>query len=143
MSSPCFHVSQRVEVLELPMTYSEKLKDPRWQKKRLEVLSAANFSCSYCGSDEDTLHVHHCYYERGLMPWEYEPDAYKCLCGDCHTQRQAMELQIQKGLSSLCFQELDVFWCYVMSAISAIGVDPVADACNSIMIPEPDMEASK
>jgi len=27
------------------LTYSEKLKDPRWQKKRLEILSRDNFTC--------------------------------------------------------------------------------------------------
>ena len=31
------------------MGYSEKLKDPRWQKKRLEILERDNFRCQYCG----------------------------------------------------------------------------------------------
>ena len=55
------------------MTYSEKLKDPRWQRKRLEVLNRANFSCEKCQDHASTLHVHHKYYVSNRLPWEY-PD---------------------------------------------------------------------
>lgn len=40
-------------------SYSEKLKDPRWQKKRLEVMESNEFCCEMCGDNESTLHVHH------------------------------------------------------------------------------------
>lgn len=53
--------------LELAMqrTYLEKLKDPRWQRKRLEALNAAGFGCSVCGDAESPLHVHHRAYFKG------------------------------------------------------------------------------
>lgn len=55
------------------MTYSEKLKDPRWQRKRLEILEAAKFKCEDCGNSKNTLTVHHCYYEFGReWTWEIE-----------------------------------------------------------------------
>jgi len=41
------------------MTYAEKLRDPRWQRRRLEKLDAADFHCESCGDGESTLHVHH------------------------------------------------------------------------------------
>jgi 5-methylcytosine-specific restriction endonuclease McrA len=66
------------------MTYSEKLKDPRWQKKRLEILSAANFACEYCTNKTKTLHVHHLSYLKGKDPWDYTDDYLVCLCEDCH-----------------------------------------------------------
>ena len=65
-------------------TYSEKLKDPRWQKKRLEVLSRDNFTCQLCNDTKETLQVHHLKYIRGNEPWEYDLDNFKCLCESCH-----------------------------------------------------------
>ena len=65
-------------------TYREKLLDPRWQKKRLEVFDKANFACENCGADDKTLHVHHVYYDRDCEPWEYEDSALIALCKDCH-----------------------------------------------------------
>lgn len=56
-------------------SYIELLKHPKWQKKRLEVLKLAGFQCENCGSEEETLHIHHAYYEKGLAPWDY-PDEF-------------------------------------------------------------------
>ncbi len=66
------------------MTYAEKLKDPRWQKKRLEILEDREWKCQMCCDKSKTLHVHHAYYSRKQMPWEYEDWAYLALCEDCH-----------------------------------------------------------
>jgi hypothetical protein len=64
------------------MTYGEKLKDPRWQKKRLEILQRDNWTCRYCGSDKHTLHVHHFKYFK--EPWDIENDKLITFCEDCH-----------------------------------------------------------
>lgn len=66
------------------MTYSEKLKDPRWQKKRLEVLEIYNWACYTCTRKDKTLHVHHLRYNKGCDPWEYSTDDLMALCKDCH-----------------------------------------------------------
>lgn len=63
-------------------TYAEKLKDPRWQKKRLEILSANDFKCQFCGDTETTLHVHHFVYSG--EPWEAEDGDLTTICEDCH-----------------------------------------------------------
>lgn len=99
------------------MTYSEKLRDPRWQKKRLEVLSRNGFKCEGCDSTENTLHVHHCYYMKA-DPWDYPDSAYKCLCEECHKNRQELELNIQKWLSVLSFEDLDSIYCDLFGTIS-------------------------
>lgn len=65
-------------------TYWEKLQDPRWQKKRLEVMERAEFQCECCGDNLNTLNVHHKEYLKGHEPWEYEVDQLLCLCVDCH-----------------------------------------------------------
>jgi hypothetical protein len=66
------------------MSYSDLLKDPRWQRKRLEVLEAAGWACERCDRDDLEMHVHHPRYVRGRMPWEYEIDELEALCKPCH-----------------------------------------------------------
>lgn len=65
-------------------TYSEMLRNPLWQKKRLEILQRDNFTCILCGDKETELHIHHEEYIRGRKPWEYENDKLKTLCKHCH-----------------------------------------------------------
>jgi len=66
-------------------TYIELLKHPKWQKKRLQILSRDNFTCQDCFDDEKTLHVHHKIYTKGAKPWEYEDVHLITLCEDCHS----------------------------------------------------------
>ncbi len=68
-------------------TYSEKLLDPRWQKKRLEILSRDGFKCRYCSDEESTLHVHHKCYGDG-EPWEIDSKHLITLCKDCHSMEE-------------------------------------------------------
>lgn len=65
-------------------TYRELLLDPRWQRKRLEVLESAGWQCEICSDEESTLHVHHLRYVKGRKPWEYERGEPKALCAECH-----------------------------------------------------------
>lgn len=64
------------------MKYSEKLLDPRWQRKRLEVLNRDDFTCLLCNSKEDTLNVHHEVYCGD--PWEVDIKHLKTYCFRCH-----------------------------------------------------------
>jgi hypothetical protein len=64
--------------------YSEKLKDPRWQRKRLEVFERDKWTCQGCQSKDITLNVHHWYYTRGHDPWDYPMDCFSTLCEKCH-----------------------------------------------------------
>lgn len=74
--------------LFIGMTYSDKLRDPRWQKRRLEVFQRDGFKCCDCDSESETLHVHHRYYVRGREPWNYPLCAFQTLCKDCHEAEQ-------------------------------------------------------
>lgn len=65
-------------------TYREKLMDPRWQKRRLEILNRDKFRCQACGDDGTTLHVHHVRYYRGRDPWAYDDGDLLTLCAPCH-----------------------------------------------------------
>lgn len=67
--------------------YQEALQHPLWQKKRLEILEAADWRCVCCGNRNEQLHAHHIYYYygQGRKPWEYDNDELVSLCDDCHT----------------------------------------------------------
>ena len=45
--------------------YSEKLKDPRWQKVRLKVFECDEWTCQICFDQESQLKVHYKYYLQG------------------------------------------------------------------------------
>jgi cytochrome c553 len=64
--------------------YAQKLKDPRWQKKRLEIFERDKWTCQGCWSTTNTLTVHHKYYLNEVEPWDYPDDALLTLCEDCH-----------------------------------------------------------
>ncbi|MBP9881544.1 MAG: HNH endonuclease [Chitinophagales bacterium] len=65
-------------------TYLEKLTDPRWQKKRLEIMERDKFTCQSCGNKELTLNVHHTAYEKNKNPWEYDNNTMVTICKNCH-----------------------------------------------------------
>jgi hypothetical protein len=67
-------------------TYFQKLRDPRWQKMRLEVMQKNEFCCEICGDSKSTLNVHHKVYFKDRDPWEYLPEQLSCLCESCHEE---------------------------------------------------------
>jgi len=67
-------------------SYSDLLKDPRWQKKRLEIMERDKFKCCDCCDGDIELHVHHKVYIKGNNPWEYPDDLLVTLCKDCHAK---------------------------------------------------------
>jgi hypothetical protein len=79
------------EKLMSKKTYFEKLRDPRWQKKRLEAMQAKDFSCELCGDESSTLNVHHKTYFKGREPWEYELNQLSVLCETCHENEHNQE----------------------------------------------------
>lgn len=97
--------------------YSEKFKDPRWQKIRLNILERDEWSCQKCTETEKTLHIHHRYYIKNREPWEYPMDALVTLCKDCHKE----EGRIRPGIEqSLLFALREKFFAEEISEI-AIG----------------------
>ena len=78
--------------------YSELLKDPRWQKRRLEILNRDNWTCQICGAKDKMLHVHHTCYEKGKKPWEYPDKILITLCEECHKNEDRCKKYIQDHL---------------------------------------------
>lgn len=65
------------------MTYKEQLLDPRWQRRRLQILERDKWCCQNCMDDKSTLHVHHMVYDSG-MAWEANGLALVTVCQSCH-----------------------------------------------------------
>ena len=89
------------------MDYNDKLRDPRWQKRRLEIMERDNFTCQICGSglnDGEPLNVHHKKYINGKEIWEYSDGMLITLCEKCHKKVHDGEIVIpepkKKGKSS-------------------------------------------
>lgn len=73
------------------MSYVEKLRDPRWQKRRLKVMEAADWKCQCCGDAASPLEIHHLRY--GGEPWSVPDEWLECLCETCHGIRTDAERQ--------------------------------------------------
>lgn len=65
-------------------SYFEKLKDPRWQKKRLECFDHYGWKCELCGDNSQQLQIHHKEYLKGWQPWDYDFKQLAVLCHTCH-----------------------------------------------------------
>lgn len=77
--------------------YGEKLKNPQWQKLRLQILERDGWACQSCFDEGKTLQVHHCYYAKG-DPWNTPPNCLITLCEDCHKERQEEEEKAKMAL---------------------------------------------
>jgi hypothetical protein len=65
-------------------SYAEKLKDPRWQKKKSRIMERDNFTCQLCSDTETTLNVHHLKYDPSGNPWDVEDEFLVTYCYPCH-----------------------------------------------------------
>jgi hypothetical protein len=108
-------------------TYKEQLLDPRWQRRRLEILERDGFACRMCGSQDKTLHVHHVAYAPDRSPpWETVSEMLITLCAGCHEDehgrhRESM-YQLQTMLSCagvVTSRDVEVFSTLVMYAVDA------------------------
>ena len=100
--------------------YSEKLRDPRWQKKRLEIMQRDEFTCQSCYDSESTLNVHHMWYERGKDPWDYSDKCFVTLCEECHAV-ESQDRQEQEQLLLLACREQRFFADNLNNIACAIG----------------------
>jgi 5-methylcytosine-specific restriction endonuclease McrA len=68
--------------------YQQLLRDPRWQKRRLEVFTRDKWTCQECKATTKELQVHHKWYVYGTMPWEVPMQALVTLCVGCHKKKR-------------------------------------------------------
>lgn len=63
-------------------------RDKQWVEYRESVFEMDGYACVKCGRSppEVVLQVHHKFYERGKLPWDYPPNACETLCKGCHAR---------------------------------------------------------
>lgn len=76
--------------------YQQKLLDPRWQKKRLEILQRDEWTCQRCEAEQHTLHVHHRWYFTDIEPWDVPTHALETLCDTCHEEESREGKEAEK-----------------------------------------------
>jgi len=103
----------------------EAYKDPRWQRKRLEVMEAAGFRCAHCGDASATLNVHHRYYIQGNKPWEYDDCVFTCLCEPCHEKTTALITKLKMCGGLLSQKQLHVLVSIASVLLAAESSAPV------------------
>lgn len=74
------------------MTYSEKLRSPKWQKRRNDILIRDGYKCQLCGDTETNLQVHHKYYKKGYEVWDYTDEELLTLCETCHVMEEGNKM---------------------------------------------------
>ena len=89
--------------------YSDLLKSPKWQKKRLEIMKRDKFTCKLCGDTETQLHVHHKKYISGNDPWDYDNKLLVTLCEDCHETVESCKIQFIRWSKEFDLCKLKVF----------------------------------
>jgi hypothetical protein len=107
-------------------TYLDKLRDPRWQKKRLQILERDHFACQECGCDSKTLHVHHTRYVKGRDPWDYLNGFLVTLCETCHEQLHEFPESVIEFLADSFYQHgatWNVLWRLVLSIDQSLPAD--------------------
>jgi len=111
--------------------YSKHYKDSRWQQKRLEIMERDNWTCRSCGAKGEgvTLNVHHAYYEKGKMPWEYENDMLVTWCEKCHEFRHRSMKNIQQDCLFMDLPAFNGLWLLARFnyAKTLRALDPAVD----------------
>ncbi len=123
------------------MSYIELLKDPRWQRKRLEIFQRDDWTCQANGEKGNTLNVHHKIYIPGLKPWEYENDLLITLCLECHEIETLNRSEIDARLILLfrkkfCCVDTLLILSAIENAPKGIGAKELARIIGHVAISE-------
>lgn len=127
-------------------TYYEKLKDPRWQKKRLEVMQRDCFACRQCGDKTSTLNVHHMLYRKNAEPWDYDPDLLITLCEACHATSEAKWQTLKSCQSAYSQEDWLMVFVHILATFDSGETELMADPLSAFAafmheytpIPSPD-----
>lgn len=102
------------------MNFNDQYKDPRWEKKRIEIYRRDYWHCRKCGNTNIKLEAHHLYYQRDLMLWEYDNDSLVTLCTKCHND---IHDNLKKLSGIIAFKILT-------GELDVLGILPMSDYIN-------------
>ena len=119
-------------------SYKKRLANPRWQRRRLEVLERAGWRCEWCGRGDEELQVHHGYYERERHePWRYDSMTLYALCDGCHERAEKARAAVYRKLGYIhpkhywavyhLLKDAEELLASDVEALSGAGVEVRAD----------------
>jgi hypothetical protein len=71
-------------IVKVVPKYTDQLKDRRWLRKRSTIVKRDKYTCTKCHTQDNTLNVHHLYYIKDSLAWQYPNNALITLCERCH-----------------------------------------------------------
>jgi hypothetical protein len=104
-------------------TYREMLRDPRWQKVRLDVMARDGWACVWCGDKRSNLQVHHRKYGAwGTKPWESPTEHLVTACERCHEFVSTGSVRLQEMTKDLDPRQTQVALALMAAAIDGNSV---------------------
>lgn len=100
--------------------FFEAYKDPRWQRKRLEIMNRAGFECERCGESQKTLNVHHGCYFKDRKPWDYPDALLHCWCEVCHDKFTWQSKALTATASALSEEDTVRLLAYASAMLSLV-----------------------
>ena len=91
------------------MEWTKQYEHPKWQKKRLEIMKRDGFQCKLCDSEDKNLHVHHKYYQKGKLIWQYPNSCYITVCYTCHNYLHEVKDDLSLEISKIDILYLHAF----------------------------------
>lgn len=117
--------NKKVKHLFTKAQWDEMYRHPKWQKRRLEIMSRDNFACRKCGDKNSTLNVHHIKYN-GLKAWEYDDDLLITYCEECHKEEH------DKKHTNVINTAKIMKFCYDLRTEKSIGFE-MGQVCSNII----------
>jgi len=90
------------------MTYREQIRSPEWIAFATKMKEENGWKCKACGAAQclgSELSIHHIFYVKHLMLWEYPCNLLECLCNECHIFRQAHQSLILQIISGFLYRQ--------------------------------------
>jgi hypothetical protein len=106
-------------------SYRELLLDPRWQRKRLEVLERDDWQCVSCGRRNANLQIDHKRYERGKPPWDIDSKHLQTLCEKCHSKITELRRKCMEAANNLGLDDLEK----AIAALEQISTVELSSGC--------------
>ena len=66
--------------------YSRLLESPQWAKYTREIRQSHSNACQCCRMVNRVTQVHHFFYDKSRLPWEYKAHEVVLLCDSCHNE---------------------------------------------------------
>jgi hypothetical protein len=119
-------------------TYSELLRDPRWQRKKNGILIRDDYRCVWCKDTARNQQVDHKRYIKGRMPWEYSDSDLQTLCEVCHGRITILRRKAAEAIGEFNVYELPA----VIAAIERMGgrEPSIVDAPEPALVERPWVE---